>query len=165
MTRQMILDAALRDIKIAKFLATKVPADKRDWRPTPGQRSVTELLQYLSRCGIGASVALLAGNWDAAQPYREEAAKVTLENFGEAMDRQAVQLTEFVNGISESDWTGKQITLPWEVTVPVPQMLLEVTVKFLCAYRMQLFLYLKQMGVEGLGTSHAWAGCDPKPQG
>jgi hypothetical protein len=43
-------------------------------------------------------------------------------------------------------------------------MLLETTVKFLCAYRMQLFLYLKQMGVEGLGTAHAWAGRDPKPQ-
>lgn len=165
MNRTDFIDAAIRDINICKFLATKIPADKHDWRPTPGQRSVTELLQYLSRCGIGAALALMVGDWSAADPHKADAAKVTVETFGAAMDRQADQIRELITGISQADWDNKQLELPWKETVSVPRMLIEVQIKFLTAYRMQLFLYLKQMGVEGLGTVQVWGGSDPAPAG
>ena len=34
-------------------------------------------------------------------------------------------------------------------------------IKFLVAYRMQLFMYLKGMGRTDLGTPQCWLGADP----
>jgi hypothetical protein len=37
------------------------------------------------------------------------------------------------------------------------------SVKFLAAYRMQLFLYIKQLGRQELSTVQNWGGRDPAP--
>lgn len=163
-SKQDLIDAALQDIKICRFLATKVPAGMHGWRPTVGQRSVLELMQYLTRCGIAPPVALAGGSWDLAQPYRDASAKVTVETFDAAMAKQADQIREFITNTSDADLTGKMVELPWGDKVSVGRMFVDCGLKFLTAYRMQFFLYLKQMGVEGLGTSHCWAGREPLPK-
>lgn len=164
LTKQDYIEAAAQEIKICRHLATKIPANMYDWRPTHGQRSVLELLQYLSRAGIAASVALSGGSWDLAQPYRDASAKVTPATFDAAMENQLAQIRDFLNGIPEADFSTRTVELPWGDKVTLGRMMLECGLKFLAAYRMQLFLYLKQMGVPGLVTANCWAGRDPLPQ-
>lgn len=160
-SKQDVIDAALHEIKVCRFLATKVPDGMHSWRPTHGQRSVLELMQYLVRCGIAPAVSRLGGSKDLALPYIDAATKVTPASFDSAMETQAGQIREFVMGISDADWKSKLVELPWGEKVSVGRALLESSVKYLTAYKMQLFLYLKQMGVQGLGSSHCWAGREP----
>ncbi|MDR3502489.1 MAG: hypothetical protein P4L79_07885 [Legionella sp.] len=39
---------------------------------------------------------------------------------------------------------------------------LNLILKSLTAYKMQLFLYLKACGIDNIGTSNLWRGEDPK---
>lgn len=165
-TRDQLLRSALHEIDVAKFLATKIPQDKVDWKPSETQRSVTELLQYLSRCGISAFESLCApkeARAEIGQRYREESASVTLANFEEAMDRQATRLWEAMDPLSDED-LQRQVTLPWGQPATVGECFLTTAVKFLTAYRMQLFLYMKQMGMTDLGTLQSWVGVDTPEQ-
>ncbi len=52
---------------------------------------------------------------------------------------------------------------PWGEKVKLGRALLEAPLKYLTAYRMQLFLYAKQSGAE-VGTANNWRGVDPKPK-
>jgi hypothetical protein len=162
--KSLLIEATARDIRITRFLATKLPADKADWRPTPGQRSALELLQYLTSCGYVPALWLSTGNEELVKPLREERSKVTLATFDAAMARQGERLAKLIQDTPEADFDSKKVKLFWGDEVTLGEMFMEISVKFLAAYRMQFFLYLKQMGVEGLGTSHVWAGREPAPQ-
>ena len=166
LTRDQVLRAALHEIDVAKFLAEKIPADRADWRPSETQRSVTELLQYLSRCGISAFEALRAPAEERpaiGKKYRDASASVTLDNFEDAMDKQATQLWEVLDPLSDDD-LQEMVALPWGQPVTVGELFLTTVVKFLTAYRMQLFLYMKQMGMSDLGTLQSWVGVDTPEQ-
>ena len=51
-TMQQLLDSCRHETEVIKHLATKVPADKHDWRPSEGQRSIRELMQYLTAASL-----------------------------------------------------------------------------------------------------------------
>ena len=160
--RQLLLDSMLHEIEVIKFLGAKVPSEKLDYRPSPEQRSALELLQYLTLCGHRIAEVVLTENWDLREEYAEEADRVTLETFAAAMDRQADRLRKLVAGIADGEWSTRTVRLPWGHETSVPGLLLNATIKFLVAYRMQLFLYLKGMGRTDLQTAQCWLGMDPE---
>ena len=159
--RQLLLDSMLREVDVIKFLGAKVPPERLDYRPSPEQRSALELLQYLTLCGHRIAEVVLTENWALRDEYAQEAERVTLESFGAAMDRQADRLRKLVAGIADEEWATRTVRLPWGVETSVPGLFLDATLKFLVAYRMQLFLYLKSMGRTDLGTAQCWLGTDP----
>ena len=152
----------LHEIDVIKFLGAKTPPDKLDYRPSPGQRSALELLQYLTLCGHRIAEVVLTENWALREEYAKESELVTLETFAAAMDRQADRLRTLVAGIADEEWSTRTVRLPWGHETSVPGLLLNATIKFLVAYRMQLFLYLKAMGRTDLGTAQCWLGTDPE---
>ena len=164
-TREELIDSMLEEIRLCKFLGAKVPGDRLDWRPTPNQRSVLELLRYITRAGEGFTTALVDGNRDHVDRLVKRADETTLANFDRVMDEQAANLKAMIGGLSNERLTNERKSMPWGgPDMSLAAAIMNSGVKFLTAYRMQLFLYLKQLGHSELGTAHCWAGREPAKQ-
>jgi hypothetical protein len=163
LTREQFLSSCDHEIKVIKHLATKLPPGGARYRPSPQQRSTLELMQYLTTCAIVPATAAVNGNWDHAESIESAAAKITPENFGLAMDRQARALRELLSRVPHADLQHRNAQLPWGTPVKLGEALLTMAFKPLVAYRMQLFLYLKASGRTELGPAQCWLGVDPRP--
>jgi hypothetical protein len=159
-TKRQFLDACLHEIGVVKHLATKVPEDRLDWRPTPGQRSILELLRYLSACAVVPARAMIVGSWDHAEEIEKATEGVGLGTFPEAMDIQAKALEALLEPFSERVFLEREAVLPWGRPARLGEALLVTALKTLTAYRMQLFLYAKQAGAHELGPTNCWVGVD-----
>lgn len=159
-TLEQLQESILDETRIIKHLYTKIDPVKLDYRPTPKQRSTLELLQFMAQMGVGSVEAVLAGN---IEPFKEQAARqeeVTYENFSQKMDEQAQKIGETLKQFNETNLAEK-INL-WKVGPDQTrsQALIETLLKQFTAYRMQLFLYIKQSGNETINTGNVWGGID-----
>ena len=159
-TRDQLIASMRHETNVIKHLATKVPAGKLDWRPTPGQRSTIELLQYLTTCAIVPTKAMIARNWDDAETLENASKDVTPENFAAAMDRQMQGVEEAIRAIPDEDLLTRAATAPWGTPTVLGISLVDYCLKPLVAYRMQLFLYAKESGAADIGPADCWVGVD-----
>ena len=155
-----VLDSILREIEIVKHLATKIPSGGHDYRPSPDQRSTLELLQYLSFCGLGGAYSAADGNFDRYQELSKASESVTAEGFGAAMDAQADQLKSFFAELSDESFEKGEGMHPLDGKMPLAFALVEVPLKWMVAYRMQLFLYCKAAGNDTIWSPNCWGGVD-----
>ena len=81
MTKQEFLEYARHEVEVIKHLATKVPDGQYDYRPSPPQRSMPELMKYLTLCAWLPVKGLVNLNWDHVEPLNQEAEEVTPETF------------------------------------------------------------------------------------
>lgn len=161
-TRDQLLASMRHETKVIQHLATKVPPGALDWRPTPAQRSTLELLQYLTTCAIVPVRAMIAGNWDHAEPIEKAAASLAPDGFAAAMDAQMAALEDAIRSIPEADLLTRPATMPWGAPTVLGMSLVDCGLKPLTAYRMQLFLYAKQSGNADLGPANCWVGVDAR---
>ncbi|RMH70256.1 MAG: DinB family protein [Gemmatimonadetes bacterium] len=167
MMKDHILAAIEHEIRVCKHLYTKFSAEHWDYRPMEGMRSTLELLRYLAGCSISMVHALTQGYKDETgeyvfrhYTYLEE---MPADQFIAEMDKQWAGIQQFFATLTDSDLTTKQVKIPWEKEpVPLGQGLIDCGVKFLTAYRMQLFLYAKLAVDPELNTANCWAGIDWK---
>ena len=54
---------------------------------------------------------------------------------------------------------ARECTMPWGAPITGGEALMNMALSTMVAYRMQLFLYLRQNGVE-MSTINCWAGVD-----
>lgn len=163
-SREQFIESLLKECEICKHLYTKIPADKFEFRPSESQRSKLELLRYLAVCGSASMhVMLHDSDWKLWKPYTDSVSNMTPEEFPAAMDRQAEEMKKMMNSIPEEDFLTKEVKHPTGATMPLGVGLMRMSYSWLVAYRMQLFLYLKQVGVPDLHTSNVWNGVDRKP--
>jgi len=164
LTTPQFMDSCRHEIRVIKHLATKVPADMLSWRPTPKQRSILELLQYLTTCAIVPARWIVDGSWDAAAALEKEAEAVTAVTFAAAMDRQGAALAALLAPISDRDMLEKRTAMPWGTPCTYGQGFVDMCLKTLVAYRMQLFLWAKESGNAAIGPANCWVGVDaPAP--
>lgn len=162
MTRDDLIEALAQETKVIKHLVGKVPADRLDWRPTEGQRSMGELVRYLTHCGEIGLTNAITGNWDHAEELGRKSAEVTLDTAAQALDAQQERMAAQIRAIDEST-LGEETPLPWGQPVRRGRALLEMGLKPMSAYRMQLFLYLKESGSPELNSMNCWIGIDAPP--
>ncbi|MCB0310590.1 MAG: hypothetical protein KDD42_05115 [Bdellovibrionales bacterium] len=162
-TREQLINQVEEEVRLVKHLATKVQTHHLQYRPAPKMRTVLETLQYLSVCGIAGLKAGLSSNPELIAAYSEQAKQVTLESFPAAIDRSLNELKEIVAAHTDEELLKKQVKLPWGITHTLAYTIINTTVRFLTAYRMQLFLYLKSAGVSELNTMNCWGGRDSMP--
>lgn len=160
MRKDDLRDAILHECDIVAHLHTKIPAGQADYRPSAEQRSTLELLRYLAGCGIGSARAMSDGHWDGYKAAMDRAATMTLEDFPALMATQKEELAAFFEGLDDDALAAQEATLPWGEQVALGRALLETTLKWLAAYRMQLFLYAKASGNAAISTANNWAGVD-----
>jgi hypothetical protein len=160
MYKQFLLNSIIKEMKIIRRLSTKIPADKHDFRKKEGMRSILELLQYLSSCGTGMILFWYrTDNSDFKTFYgtlSEKSKTITPENFAAAMDAQIELVKTLFDNITEEDLLTKEVDFPSGEKGKLAEGIIETNIKWLTAYKMQLFLALKLTSEEKLATGDLW---------
>jgi hypothetical protein len=159
-TKEQYLSSLSNEFRIIKHLAGKVSPQQLTHKPTEKQRTLHELLHYLTHIFIAGADSVVTGDGDAWKKYSGgEAPK--LGDFSQMMDSQEAHVKELVSSLSEDQM--KEEVHMWGRTQSRAMHLLGL-LNIAVAYKMQLFLYLKQSGTENINTMNLWAGMDQPPQ-
>lgn len=164
-TKDQLAASMLHECDIIEHLYAKLPHDALDYRPTESQRSTLELLRYVAMCGIGGIRSLNEGNWRIFNEYARELSAMTGDGFPAALTRQREEIRGFFDSVTEEELLTRQAKLPTGVVMPLGAAVINGPLKWLSAYKLQLFLYAKASGARDIGTSNAWAGVDWKKSG
>ena len=160
-SKQQFLDSCLNEIRIIKHLYVKVKPGMLNYRPTEKQRSMLELLQYLGGFVKLEAEAIYSGK--AITDFHkamEQAYRMPAEKFPAMMDEQAGELNGIFSKITDAE-LDEQVDLFGRGKSQARSLwFLNLILKSLTAYKMQLFLYLKSCGVTDIGTSNLWRGED-----
>lgn len=159
-SKNALESSILRECTICKHLYEKLPQDAFDYRPSPGQRSTIELLRYLAIVGSATMSAMTSGDWGKWREFHPRVESMTPEEFPAMMDRQMEEIRELFAGLDEEEATTRMVRFPTGVEMPLGVALMESLLKWFTGYKMQLFLYAKASGVEGISTSNCWGGVD-----
>ena len=159
------LQSLLKETRVIRHLFEKIPSDQFNFRPTEKQRSVLELLRYLSVCGCASMHVITHGSdWKTLwKPYMDRSANLEPKDFLAAMDLQDEEMRNMMHAIPEKDFMNLEVKHPTGDMMTLGIGLVRMPFQWLTAYRFQLFLYLKQAGVIDIGTSNAWHGRDRTP--
>jgi hypothetical protein len=157
--KEIFLSSLEHEIRVIRHLGKKITPDMLEYRPSPTQRSLLELLQYLSYVLETSVEAVVKNDGSLYKTHSEMAQKTTLDNFDERMHQQTVHIREMIEELS--DEAMEEMVSLW-VTQTRAMHFLNSTLKWSVAYKMQLFQYLKQGFNIPLTTSNLWAGMDPK---
>lgn len=160
-TKEQYIKSLVREMDIIKHLAGKIDASKLDYRPTPGQRSTLELIQYMGRFMTIGIEGNIAGDQNVYIELSKAPNPTTFENFVEQLDAQIKFIQETVGALAEEDFQKESTVFGSTNTLG---MHLLGNLKTATAYKMQLFLYIKQSGNDTIGTSNVWGGMDPVVQ-
>jgi hypothetical protein len=159
--KTQLLDAIATEIRVVRHLASRLPKGTLDWRPSASQRSTLELLQYLSTGSIDLTKAMLSGTWDVASVTAKAPKTLRFEEFDAAMERQERQIRALIEPLRDEDLANRPAMLPTGETTNLGASLINVVLRALVGYRMQLFLYAKASGNDSLTTANCWYGVDP----
>lgn len=159
MFKQFLLNSIIKELKICKRLYTKIPMENIDFRPKETTRSMLEILQYLSFIGT-----CMLKYWaqedetDFGKFFKDlsvASGNLSPDQFLTAMDEQIKTAKDLFTQISETDLYDKQVMCPWGV-MALGEAILETEIKWLAAYKLQLFFYLKLSTDQPLATPDAW---------
>jgi hypothetical protein len=159
-TKEQFLASIFHETAIIKHLHAKLTPEMLDFRPAKDIRSILEVLQYLTFCGILPAQALLKNDWSIFAASQAQAAKLTFEEIPAALDRQAQDIQTVVSDLTDEQLLNQDVLLPWGTKDKLGISLVNTSLKFLCAYRLQLFVSAKAAGLTQLNTANCWGGVD-----
>ncbi len=164
LTKDELIATLRSEVRLLTHLLSKVEPDMLAYRPTPHQRNLLELLQYLSIMPPIHLRATLADSFDGeawSKSWNAEEAiarTLSLDEIREAIGRHNLLFDELLGPC-----TDEQLRTPIEMFGGVASrgsMIVSLVLTHYSAYRMQLFLYLKSCGREELNTMNLWVGVD-----
>ena len=160
LTKEDLIQTLAHEVHILVHLCSKVTPEMLDYRPTPKQRSLMELLRYLTAMGPVLVESVKAGEflspaWTAGE---ERAKAMDFDAVVASLASQADHYREAIGAFSEEELLG-EVNL-FGSKAKRGRNLVEMVLNGHAAYRMQLFCYLKACGREELNTMNLWAGVD-----
>src|SRR5688500_5969757 len=158
-TKEQLEGGLTHECDVVLHLFGKLTPESYDYRPSSGVRTTSELLRYLAMCGIGGIRWFESGNLDAWKEHQARVADLAPEGFPEAMRRQKRVLQEFFASTDDETLRPKDARLPTGAKMPLGAAIMSGALKWLAAYKLQLFSDAKANGAE-IGTANAWAGID-----
>jgi len=159
-TKEQFIQSVEHESKICKHLFSKMPPGGLEYRPSPSQRSMLELLQYLTVIGATTVKGLVRNDWSQLGQDMENSKTRTADRFCEDMDHQVEEIRHLLQPFTNEELMHKDTTTMINIPVKMGEGLVNLALKFLTAYRMQLFLYLKGAGVTNISTANCWLGID-----
>lgn len=165
MYKQHLLNSIEKEINICRRLYTKIPPDQINFRPKHDIRSTLELLQYLGCIGSAMLTYWLQKEETDFRTFygsiMELSKTMPHEEFLAAMDEQLVSIKNLFEQVSEDDLFQKEITYPWNGSKDsLGEGIIATSVKWLAAYKLQLFLFIKLSSEQQLSTADAWVLTD-----
>lgn len=159
LTKAELLTLLGTDARIVVHLASKATPAMHDYRPTPGQRSLLELVRYISMMGPTLVDLIHAGTFDeAAWTAAEAAAKA--RTFDEAVAAIAEHPAQYARALAAFSDDLLRSEVDMFGVASRGAHLVNWVLNGCMAYRMQLFLYLKSCGRAELNTMNLWSGVD-----
>ena len=164
LTQSELITSLQHEVRILLHLAGKVDREQLDYRPTPGQRSTLELMQFVSIMGPGYLEVALSGAFSPpAWTVLERTAEA--RDFDQAVAAIASHADIYASRLSAlTDAEFRADIAPFGHASSRGSFIVNQVLCACAAYRMQLFLYLKACGRHELSTINLWAGQDPKPR-
>lgn len=135
-TKEQYIESLEKEFSIIKHLAEKIKPEQLGHKPTEAQRTLLELMHYLTYIFIAAVDGIASGDGNAYKKYMESE-KPTQENFIEMMDKELKEIEKHLSPLSESDLDGT-ISM-WGQTQSRSLHLLRL-LQMASAYKMQMFL-------------------------
>jgi hypothetical protein len=164
--KALLLESMMHEYMLMEHLFGKLPLHAMDWRPGEKMRSTRELLQYLSFIGSAMAELFINGGWSEKenfakwQAHSQASRQRAPEQFIEAISLEKKKINDLVGPLTEAD-LERETGFVLGKRGPLASGLLDHTLKYLTAYRMQLFLYAKMNGAE-ISTANNWNGIDWK---
>lgn len=164
LTKPELIAALQNEVRILLHLATKIEPAQLDHRPTPAQRSIRELVQYLGMMGPALLLYALSDPtdeqiWYAAEreskgwDFEESLARIRAQHDGYAA--ALANVTDAALRSEMVDFDGNRSSRG--------AFIVSLVLGGCAAYRTQLFLYLKACGHSRLNSSNLWSGVDAVP--
>ena len=159
-TKEQYIEALANEFRIIKHLAEKVTPEQLTHKPTDKQRTTNELLHYLTYIFIAGVESVVSEDGDTWKKYFGSPVP-KLEDFASLIDKEESDIRTMLAPLTDED-LKKEVAM-WGMTQSRALHLLGL-LKIASAYKMQLFLYMKQSGTENIGTMNLWAGMDQPPK-
>lgn len=159
--KDLILSAIAREIAIIVPLGRQATPEDLSFRLFEGGRTIEETMRYLTWCSISAAKYYVDENTslqEAYTHYKNKYESQSIEKFGDLMHHQFLEIRLLLRPITDEDLKYREVETPWKETMPLGEAILHTTLKYLTAYRMQLFLMLKAAGHINLNTLDCWIG-------
>ncbi len=160
LTKSELIAALESEVRVLLHLVGKVARTQRDYRPTPKQRSTSELIKYLSMMGPEVVRVAKEGAFDEARWMAAEkaAAENSLDHAIKTIATHEKTYQTLLADMSDADLRTDMEAFGEKATRGA--FLVKWALCGSAAYRMQLFLYLKAAGHEELNSANLWAGMD-----
>ena len=160
LTKAELISSLQNEVRILLHLCGKAQPPMVDYRPTPKQRSLIELLRYLTLMGPVVVPSIKAGTflqdqWSAAE---KGAAALDFDAVVKSLESQSSFYAEAVGAFSDDELRAEIEMFGMKSTRG--QLLVNLVLGAHAAYRTQLFCYLKSCGRDELNTMNLWAGVD-----
>ena len=164
LTKQELISSLQHEVRVLLHLIGKIDRAKLDYRPTPKQRSILELLQYMAIMGPTQIAAAKAGVFTREAmmalwgPADAASKAMNFEQAVAAIQKQSNEYAQLLAGWTDSDFRDEVDMFGNKRTRG--SFLVNTVLGGHAAYRMQLFCYLKATGREELNTINLWMGTD-----
>lgn len=164
LTKQQFLDSIQHETRVIQHLLSKLKPEQFEYCPGEKMRTTLELLRYLSVCAVTPAKAILQNDWSLARKIAEETQNLGAEDIHHALDKQFSDLQDILKNINDEELQTREAALPWGKKEALGAALVDTSLKFLSAYKLQLFLYAKMSGSSELATINCWVGMDQLPK-
>lgn len=159
--KDLIISAIAREIAVIVPLGKQVKREDLSFRLFKGGRTIEETMRYLTWCSVSITKYYLDNETSLQQAYTHYQKKYEsypIEEFIPVMYKQFKEIRLLFTEVTDEDLKYKQVDTAWKETMPLGEAILQTTLKYLTAYRMQLFLMLKAAGHNDLNTLDCWIG-------
>ncbi len=169
--KELILESIDHEYEVIKHLFEKIPEGQMDFKPRENMRSTIELLRYLAYIGEASVEFYIIGTDMTKTPEERfgvfrtrnaEVKEMQPEQFIARITEQKTKTHNLIAALTDADLEKETIHPHGEKAILL-RALLNSTLKWLTAYRMQLFIYAKSTGAE-IGTANNWRGVDQPPR-
>ncbi len=151
-----LIHSFTREIEIIELLLVRIDDGNAGYRPTPTSRSVLELGRYLCCClSDGIERALGVVDPEAAA-LRAASAQATHTDLTALFARQAAVVNRQLAALGDADLARGDRRNWWGGERTLCAALVEIPLKWAVAYRMNLFLWLKESGDHDLDWTLCW---------
>jgi hypothetical protein len=164
LTKEELISLLQNEVRILLHLASKIDRNQLEYRPSPKQRSIIELLRYLTIMGPGLVPAIKTGTFDGAAFGAAQAAAnaMDFDQVLAAIEKQSAGYAQQLGQFSDADFRTELDLFGKKASKG--SHLVFVVLGGCAAYRTQLFLYLKACGRDELNTMNLWGGADAPTQ-
>lgn len=164
LTKEELISSVGDEVRVLTHLIGKIEESMLEYRPTPKQRTMMELLRYLAAFPTIHIKACVAPAFDMEafrKDWTEESARVAslgFEQLKAEFARQPVIIADLAGKLTDEEL--RQDFSMFGSDGSRGLWLVQMLLQHYAAYRMQLFMYLKGAGREELNTMNLWMGVD-----